>query len=285
MTVLSAGDANMNPGAVLANAREAAGLSVAAVAAQLRLSPRQIEALEADRYCDLPGAVFVRGFIRNYARMLKLDPVPLLHALEPALDEEAPLRVRETSGALPLSARRGPARPLLFLFCAIVIVVMTAGGYELWSRQKEQKSEAVAESTDARAAQSTEKPAENVQQPTPTVATTTEAPVEIVPQEPAAIESPRAAAPKPSVQQGAAKSRIARLRVQFNADSWLEVREHDGGLIYSGTGQAGSERVVEAVAPLSVVIGNANGVRITYNDQALDLSAYAARNIARLTLE
>jgi cytoskeleton protein RodZ len=78
---------------------------------------------------------------------------------------------------------------------------------------------------------------------------------------------------------------MGRLRVQFSADSWLEVRDHDGGVIYSGTGQAGSERVMEAVAPLSVVVGNATGVRITYNEQALDLSAHAARNIARLTLE
>jgi len=267
---------------VLANAREAAGLSVADVAAQLRLSPRQIEALEAGRHNDLPGAVFVRGFIRNYARVLKLDPVPLLHALELNLDEEAPLRVRETSGTLPLSARRDHAKPLLFLFCTIVVVVIAAGGYELWSRQTEQKTEA-ADVTDSPAAQ-TVVPAEKLQQPMPSVVTP-EPPAEISPQEPAAVDIPRAAAPKNPVQQSSDKSRLGRLRVQFSADSWLEVRDHDGGLIYSGTGQAGSERVMEAVAPLSVVVGNATGVRITYNEQALDLSVYAARNIARLTLE
>jgi cytoskeleton protein RodZ len=83
----------------------------------------------------------------------------------------------------------------------------------------------------------------------------------------------------------APNARLGRLQVQFAAETWLEVRDGAGALIYSGTGQAGTERTFEAVAPVSVVIGNARGVRITYNDQALDLSAYAARNIARLTLE
>ena len=78
---------------------------------------------------------------------------------------------------------------------------------------------------------------------------------------------------------------MRRLRVQFTAATWLEVRDRSGALVYSGTEQAGAERELEAAAPVTVVIGNAKGVRITYNGEALDLSAYAARNIARLTLE
>src|SRR5262245_38167360 len=158
----------MTTGAVLSSARKAAGLSIADVAAQMRLSPRQIEALEGDRYADLPGPVFVRGFIRNYARVLRLDPVPLLNALEPELNEEAPLRVRETSGTLPISARRDHARPLLILFCTILIAVLAAGGYELWSRHKEQKPQA-AEAAASRATRPAVVPAEKLQQPTPAV--------------------------------------------------------------------------------------------------------------------
>src|SRR5262245_39729621 len=93
----------VTPGTQLRAARTAAGLSVAEVAAQMRISPKQVEALEADRYAELPGTVFVRGFIRNYARVLKLDPVPLLHALEPVLGEEAPLKAQVTAGKMPES--------------------------------------------------------------------------------------------------------------------------------------------------------------------------------------
>ncbi|MEW5893477.1 MAG: RodZ domain-containing protein [Pseudomonadota bacterium] len=72
----------------LAAAREAKGLATAEVAAKLRLGVRQIEALEADAYEQLPGEVFVRGFIRNYAKLLELDPDALLPSQEVAVSEQ-----------------------------------------------------------------------------------------------------------------------------------------------------------------------------------------------------
>src|SRR5262249_8860960 len=65
-------------GRELALARERCGYSVGDVARQLKLSPAQVEAMEADQYDRLPGARVARGFIRNYARRVKLDPEPLL---------------------------------------------------------------------------------------------------------------------------------------------------------------------------------------------------------------
>ena len=59
-----------SPGAQLAAAREMSGLSITDIARQLKLSPWQVEALESGDYRRLPGAVFVRGFIRNYARVV-----------------------------------------------------------------------------------------------------------------------------------------------------------------------------------------------------------------------
>ena len=68
-------DGSVNPGELLAQAREKAGFSTADVARQLKLSVGQVEALEAGQFERLPGSVFVRGFIRNYARLVKLDQV------------------------------------------------------------------------------------------------------------------------------------------------------------------------------------------------------------------
>ena len=56
------------PGAILLEERRRQSLSLTDVARQLKLSPRQVEALERDDYAALPGPVFVRGFMRNYAR-------------------------------------------------------------------------------------------------------------------------------------------------------------------------------------------------------------------------
>ena len=56
-------------GALLREAREAAGMSIDAVAQQLKLAPRQVQALEDGDFAHLPGRTFVRGFMRNYARL------------------------------------------------------------------------------------------------------------------------------------------------------------------------------------------------------------------------
>ena len=65
------GETGVNPGVRLARARETLKLGTADVARQLKLSIGQVEALEAGQFERLPGAVFVRGFIRNYARLVK----------------------------------------------------------------------------------------------------------------------------------------------------------------------------------------------------------------------
>lgn len=65
-------------GAVLRAAREEAGLSVPEVAQHLKLTVRLVEAIEADDRQRFPPPVYLRGFVRNYARLVGLDPTPLL---------------------------------------------------------------------------------------------------------------------------------------------------------------------------------------------------------------
>lgn len=71
-------------GQQLKAAREAQSLTVADVAAKLKLTTRQIENLETENFAQLPGEVFVRGFIRNYARLVGMDAEHLLLPVEAA---------------------------------------------------------------------------------------------------------------------------------------------------------------------------------------------------------
>jgi cytoskeleton protein RodZ len=70
------------PGAQLAAQREAMGLSVEQIADQLKLAPRQVVALEADDYDSLPNMAVTRGFVRAYAKVVKLDAAPLVAMIE-----------------------------------------------------------------------------------------------------------------------------------------------------------------------------------------------------------
>ncbi len=78
----AAASQEFSTGDTLRRARESQGLSVADVANSLKLNPRQIDALESGRFDQLPGYAFTRGFLRNYARLLKLDAGPLLAGLQ-----------------------------------------------------------------------------------------------------------------------------------------------------------------------------------------------------------
>jgi cytoskeleton protein RodZ len=86
------------PGKTLAAHREAMGWSVEQVADQLKLAVRQVVALEAGDYASLPSPAVTRGFVRAYAKLMKLDPVPLVAQIE-----------METPPAADLSARTAAA--------------------------------------------------------------------------------------------------------------------------------------------------------------------------------
>ena len=87
-------------GGALRAARESQALTVHEIASRLRLSPKQIEAIEADNFATLPEPTIVRGFIRNYAKQLKIDAQPLLDAYMVIVPTSVPyeMAVKPTSG-------------------------------------------------------------------------------------------------------------------------------------------------------------------------------------------
>ena len=68
-------------GALLRAARERQGLHIAALAAAIKIPQRKLEALEADRFDELPDATFTRALALTVCRALKIDPAPVLAQL------------------------------------------------------------------------------------------------------------------------------------------------------------------------------------------------------------
>jgi cytoskeleton protein RodZ len=73
-----------SPGRRLRVLRQTKGWEIERIASQLHLRPHLVEALEQDRFHELPGPVFVMGYLRNYARLLGIDPEPLIGAYRAA---------------------------------------------------------------------------------------------------------------------------------------------------------------------------------------------------------
>jgi cytoskeleton protein RodZ len=122
------------PGAQLAAQREALGLTVEQIADQLKLATRQVRALEAGDYEALPNMAVVRGFVRAYAKVVKLDATPLVAMIEvisPTSYEAAPPRKeaapRFTESRFPSMTPR-PTSSVGWLAGAAVAVALVAGG-------------------------------------------------------------------------------------------------------------------------------------------------------------
>ncbi len=75
-------EAREGPGSRLRQARLSKGLEMSRVAAQLHLSDAMVEALESDDYKSLPGPVFVRGYLKNYTRLLGIEAQDILDDFE-----------------------------------------------------------------------------------------------------------------------------------------------------------------------------------------------------------
>ncbi len=94
-------------GTLLRQAREAAGLHVSSLAASLKVPVRKLEALEEDRYEELPDAVFVRALASSVCRTLKVDPAPVLQRLRRRRSRAWRTAVNHQC-AVPLAQRRAP---------------------------------------------------------------------------------------------------------------------------------------------------------------------------------
>ena len=108
-------------GAELKRAREAAGLAIGDVAERLKLVPRQIESLEHERFDRLPGPSIARGMVRNYARLLDLDPEPLVERMAPAAEKAPEPVVPRHRQAMPPS---NPNRRSTLLYVGSSVVVL-----------------------------------------------------------------------------------------------------------------------------------------------------------------
>lgn len=270
----------------LAAARESCGFTVAEIARQLKLSPRQVEALEADNYSGLPGAVFVRGFIRNYARLVKIDPAALLAET----DRQLPVSPRsapevQPSAEIPFpSGREFNWHKYAIAALALLVPIVIFEFYRDDTAGDAMKTREVA------------------LPPTPIVtpdaaATNGEPPVQAVSDAAADLartgtvtkraenNTPEKSAAIPRVAAGRDKSGEHLVRLRFDRESWVEIRDRNGHKIFSQLNPAGTEHAVSGQPPLSLVVGNAVGVRLTYNEQPVDLAPHIKVDVARLTLE
>lgn len=282
------GEAVGGVGARLRAARAARELSVNDVAQALKLGPRQVEALERGDWQGLPGQTFIRGFIRNYARLLQIDAAPLMEQLDDTLERPADsLKVPEVRPAtMPTGGSLFARRDHRLVIAALAAVALAALAYLLLPgdlsalRERAQglmeslsRREAVKDTAAAAPAPTGEKAAEPVFPPGATpqevMKPQARAPLEMAP---AQLAAPAAAANQP-------------LRFVVARESEIEVRDRDDKIVFSQRSAAGSDHAVGGQGPFAIKIGNARGVTLYWRGQVVDLAPHTKGEVARLVLE
>jgi cytoskeleton protein RodZ len=299
-------------GAALAAARQERGIGLPEVAQQLKFGLRQLEALEADRFAELPGGTFARGMVRSYARLLKVDPEPLLARLAGRFDApDSNQLAARFSQPVPFSDAGRRSTLVYFGLSLGILLVVGAVAYQ-W--QHERDSPARMAFVKPKAESAARRPALPAQTASVAPAPSAEpAPSAIEEKTPPAIEEkkPSVAAKKPAAEEkrieekkaeekkpaerkpapivqaiaAAPPSGVHRIVMRVETDeAWLEVTDGAGRQLVSSLNRAGSERVVQGRGPFTFVIGNASHVRLLHNDREVDLKPYTRVEVARFTL-
>jgi cytoskeleton protein RodZ len=82
----------------------------------------------------------------------------------------------------------------------------------------------------------------------------------------------------------AARGAGRRILMSFERNSWVEVKDASGRVVFSQLNLAGTQQVIEGRAPFELVIGNAGYVNLRYRDTVVDLKPYTKSEVARLNL-
>ncbi len=306
-------------GAMLRDARQAAGMEVQALAARLRLHPKQIEALERADLAALPAAIYVRGFLRGCARELKIDPQPLLADLDRRSGVDTSTLPAPSGGPTWRFRVGDGTKPIVAVLLFVLILAGLVGTL-------------IPRRTPAPVRPSA--PAVQTPAPTPVQnANTSEAPASPPAPEANALSSPNPpasvsatpgieapdlrgtanavtapnAAPSPPAQANPvattgsaskgsslehANADVARagntseLVLRVRDEAWVEVVQGDGTTLLSQVCAPGTIQTIRGKEPLHVVIGNPSGVDAIFRGVPVDLIGHASPSgVARLTLE
>ncbi|HSH29516.1 MAG TPA: RodZ domain-containing protein [Thiohalobacter sp.] len=298
-------------GSRLREARERKGISPAEVAAQLHLHEHIIVALEQGDHDRLPAPIYVRGYVRAYARLLGLDEEELLALYQPA--ESPELR---TVG-MPPPAQRALVQPRLPWRILGLLLLAVIGGLALvvlpglWERFSGDDPD-TAVGTEAPSLPATRPGSPETQaeagidsdaairlptlttpqpEPAPESAPEPSIPAPSVPESPRPEASPPAAEavvpaePTPAPTPAEPASVLRRVRLQLSQESWISIRDGGGEALLVGLYPAGSEHRVSGRPPLQVVLGNAVGVELSVDGRPYDLTGYDPGSVARFTLD
>lgn len=309
-------------GLELKQAREAAGLTIADVADELKLADSLIADLESAKVEDLPASTFTQGYLRNYARLLKLPSDDIVQAYVNQIRVIEP-DLTPVSG-VPAQKNSHDALVRITSYGLVVVAFLLM---LLWWQQTDfdwdgipvpesiTAPETSSQPLELEPAPGTDAPDSGLQQPAEfaplreqiqdepdstmdSTGDVSEGPAEDSPAmtgadtEPALPEMTDDEQPVEEVMQVAEQPEAVTapvgddvLVMTTESESWTEVNDATGSRLLFKLMRQGQQYRLQGRAPFRVFLGNAPTVRISVNDEPVDIAAYIrSNNIANIVI-
>ena len=281
-----------SPGLILRDARESQSLTENDIALALNLPIYVITSIEADRAAGTRSSVFMRGYIRSYARLMDLDGDPLVDLYDEKNSVKVGLSLSTVgSGNMgtigSVGVEKHGARQIKWILSLTPLLIILMIG--LWAGRN-----FVEESTDPTLEEFDSKEVVNIEEKEKSPSQTNDlnkVNLSIFPKE-KVITVPEHRDNKGSIDiqssmHGLKSNELIAsdtLLFSFGEDCWVEVQDGNGELIYGDLSRAGSTLEVSGIPPLRVLLGYAHGVSLMHNGSRVALAPHTRNNVASFVL-
>jgi len=278
-------------GSILKAAREKQGASVADIAGQLHLRPCIVEDLEADNFGEIASTTYVKGYVKNYARIVQADKKAIQACLDRQLPQAQAPEMQSFSRKTTRQARDGRLMFVTYLIAFILLALLV-----LWWVQKSDtlsdidlSKPTVEEMADSQLTQPVVEPTLveetelliSSQAETPTAISTKALSDSVIERGEQAVVI-EVESVQPSVDKVVAA--LSSLSLSLSGDCWINVKDAKGDTLINDLKTAGSQLKVSGVEPFKVTLGAPQVVSIELNGKKVSLSDFPSGRVARLTL-
>ncbi len=247
------------PGDILRHERLKKGLTLEKAAAQSRIRPSVLEAIETSQTEEIPS-VYLRGHIRHYALYLGIDPQQIDQHMEHVSGIEPDVR-----SVFEFKPKRSDADKWIKATSYLVASALVATLAWQFTHEAVRFSQSSSHLNASMA--SIDLLRSGQEESTGTVS-----------------GQPPPVFHEDEQQSAAELDEIQHLKIDTSADTWVEVLDAAGEHLEMDLLRAGTSREYRGKTPFKVMLGRASAVEVWLNDQPVDLAPYTRGNVARVTL-
>ncbi|WP_372870497.1 RodZ domain-containing protein [Shewanella sp.] len=299
-------------GAILKAAREARGMSVADVATALHLRPSIVKDIEADDFSNIGSSTYVRGYVKNFARIVDADRQQVEACLARQVASVSQPAMQSFSRKTVRQARDSRYQMVTWLVLIVLIVLMifwwlqtskffNSAGVDFshpTAEEVEASSDtdmtsvpvslpgvAEMEAPESVKADDNVEAKDNLQAESEATLETNLAPalqepVQLPEAQPVQLPETETAV-LPDTPASITQDTLA---LALSADCWIQVKDASGKVLFSELRKAGQSLNISGKAPFSLILGAPQAVTVTFNGETVGLNEFSNGKVARFTL-